>query len=252
VGRRSGGRVRTASLMAAAVAASGAALLHSGAVDPVLTAVAGQVAARTGHAQPAAAAPSPGRTARVAWSWDLGAPTWDATLPRPSRLTPVHRIDPVSPAQPAQPVQPRLPDGTPPDDGSRPYWYQMAATNPKVALTPMPGCPQYHGPSARTWMSSTPGKGSVTLTWWDLGDPSISRFEIGAFARAGANDKPSMTWTSVPARKAGTCGTVTATITGLSSGVGYDFWLESVNKDPLNPGSYYRTSRGRTEVMTIP
>jgi hypothetical protein len=45
---------------------------------------------------------------------------------------------------------------------------------------------------------------------------------------------------------------VSATVTGLASGVGYDFWLETVNRDPLDPSRTYRTSRGRTEVVRIP
>ena len=45
---------------------------------------------------------------------------------------------------------------------------------------------------------------------------------------------------------------MSATITGLESGVGYDFWLETVNRDPLDTSRTYRTSRGRTEVIDIP
>jgi hypothetical protein len=116
----------------------------------------------------------------------------------------------------------------------------------------MRSCPQYHGPAARIWMNSKTAPGQVTLTWYDLGDPEPTKWEIGAFARRGADDTPTMSWTEVPVRKAGTCGPVSVTITGLARGVAYDFWLESVNRDPLNPTLETRMSRGRTEVMKIP
>ncbi len=240
--------------MAAAVAASAGVFLSSGAADPLVAAAVEQVARRTGSApsSEAADASSP-RTVRVAsWSWTQGSPTWDARLPQPSRLTPVKRIDPASPGRPSRPVQPRLPDGTPPDE-NRPWNpYGIAATNPKVGLEPMRSCPQYRGPSARIWMTVTPAKGQVTLSWWDIADPEALRWEIGAFARTAKSGAPSMSWTEVPIRAGRTCGTVTARITGLESGVGYDFWLETVNRDPVAPTRTYRMSRGRTEVIDIP
>jgi hypothetical protein len=237
--------------MAVAVAASGAAFVHSGAADPLLTAVASRVA-QHGSAPAAAPAAGPERAMKVSWSWDLGGPTWNANLPQPSKLTGSRSIAPESPGTPAKPAQPRPPDGTPADDGWPPYWASISATNPKVGLEPMRDCPRYHGPSARIWMDAKVGPGSVTLTWNDLGDPEPTKWMIGAFARRGADDNPTMTWTEVPIRKAGTCGPVSATITGLSSGVAYDFWLESMNRDPLNPSVSTRMSRGRTEVLKVP
>jgi hypothetical protein len=246
--------VRTASLMAAAVAASGGVFLASGAADPLMAAAAAQVAARTAPDTERSGedAASPGRAVRVSWSWGTGAPSWNATLPQPSRLTPVRSIDPATPAKPARPAQPRQPDGTPPDT-ARPWnWYGIAATNPRVELASPRSCPQFRGPSARIWMTVTPGKGQVTLSWWDIADPEAVRWEIGAFARTANSGTPSMSWTRVPNRPGGGCGTVTARITGLESGVGYDFWLETVNRDPLDPSRTYRMSRGRTEVFDIP
>jgi hypothetical protein len=242
--------------MAAAVAASGAVFVGSGGADPLLAAAAEQVAARTGGAPAeAAGAASPERSARVSFSWNLGSPRWDATLPQPRRLTAARSIDPANPAKPAQPAQPRPPDGTPPDDGRPPIWYGIAASNPKVELEPMRSCPQFRGPSARIWMTVTPRKGGVTLSWWDIDDPETLRYEIGAFRRAGLGSGSSpgaMTWTRVPLPAARGCRTMTATITGLASGVGYDFWLEAVNRDPLDKSRTYRMSRGRTEVLDIP
>ena len=251
MGRGTRGRLRrTASLAAVAVAASGAALLQSGAADPVLAAVVTRVT--EGRTAPPAAGDPTGRTQRVGWSWDLGAPTWEANRPQPSRLTPVKRIDPASPARPAEPVPPTPPDGTPPDDDAFPIWQTVVATNPTVELQPVSSCPQFLGPSARIWMTVTPAKGSVRLSWWDIADPEAIRWEIGAFARSGVNGAPSIQWTPVPIRQPRRCQRVSATVTGLASGVGYDFWLETVNRDPLDPDRIYRTSRGRTEVFKIP
>jgi hypothetical protein len=244
-----GRRRRTASLAAVAVAASGAVLLQSGAADPVLAAAVSRV---TGGASEQPAASPSERTERVAWSWDLGAPTWNANPPQPSRLTPAKRIDPANPARPAAPVKPVPPDGTPPDDGRSPVWQTIVATNPKVELQPESSCPQYRGPSSRIWMTVTPIRGAVQLSWWDIADPEAVRWEIGAFARSGVGGSPSMQWTRVPLQEPRTCQRVTATVTGLASGVGYDFWLETVNRDPLDPSRTYRTSRGRTEVFRIP
>jgi len=252
VGRRSGGRLRTASLAAAAVAASGGVFLSSGTADPLLTAVAEQVERRTGQRADAAAAASPERTQRVAWSWNLGAPTWNANLPQPRRLTPVRSIDPAQPARPAKPMQPRLPDGTPPDESRGWSWVAIHATNPEVGLEPMRSCPQFRGPGARIWMDVTPARGRVTLSWWDIADPEAVRWEVGAFARTARSGSPSMTWTEVPLGNPRGCRRMTATITGLESGVGYDFWLETVNRDPLDTSRTYRASRGRTEVIDIP
>jgi hypothetical protein len=78
------------------------------------------------------------------------------------------------------------------------------------------------------------------------------RWEIGAFARTGVGGAPSISWTTVPITRPRQCRQVTATVTGLASGIGYDFWLETVNRDPMDPDRIYRTSRGRTEVVQIP
>jgi len=244
-----GRRRRTVSLAAVAVAASGAVLLQSGAADPLLAAAVARV---TGGTPAAPAAPSGPATERVSWSWDLGAPSWNANLPQPSRLTPEKRIDPANPARPAAPVKPTPPDGTPPDDGSFPVWQTVAATNPKVELKSVSSCPQFRGPSARIWMTVTPVRGAVRLSWWDIADPEAIRWEIGAFARSGVGGSPSIQWTRLPIPARHGCQRVSATVTGLASGVGYDFWLETVNRDPLDPSRTYRTSRGRTEVFKIP
>jgi hypothetical protein len=243
--------LRTASLVAAAVAASGGVFLSSGTADPLLAAAADRMARQTGAGSDADAA-SPERTQRVAWSWNLGAPTWNAKLPQPRRLTPVRNIDPAQPAQPARPAQPRRPDGTPPDEDRGWSWVAIKATNPQVALEPMRSCPQFRGPGARIWMDVTPARGQVTLSWWDIADPEAVRWEIGAFARTARSGAPSMTWTQVPLGNPRGCRRMTATITGLESGVGYDFWLETVNRDPLDTSRTYRMSRGRTEVIDIP
>ena len=237
--------------MAAAVAASGGVFLSSGAADPLVAAAVEQVTRRT--ASPGAdATASPERTERVAWTWGLDSPRWDAKLPPPRRLTPVRGIDPAKPAQPAKPTAPRQPDGTPPDDDRGWTWVSIAATNPQVELEPMRSCPQFRGPGARIWMDVTPAPGRVTLSWWDIADPEAVRWEIGAFARTARSGSPSMSWTPVPLGNPRGCRRLTATITGLESGVGYDFWLETVNRDPLDTSRTYRMSRGRTEVIDIP
>jgi hypothetical protein len=235
--------------MAAVVAASGAVFLHSGAADPLVTAAAERVAGLTGGpAQTAGPGASPERTERVSWSWDLGAPTWSANRPQPSQLRPKISIDPRNPARPSRPSEPWEPAGTPRDDG-RPFWYGMYAVNPRVELEPRRDCPQYHGPTGSVPVRATAtGPGRATLTWWDTGDPNTRLYQVDAFKRTGGD---AVTSTTYPVAKPRTCRQVTVTVTGLDSGERYEFWLETVDDDPIDKGGTVRLARGRTEPVTI-
>jgi hypothetical protein len=158
-------------------------------------------------------------------------------------------IDPVNPARPSKPTDPWLPAGTPEDDG-RPYWFGGPDTvNPKVGLEPRRDCPQYHGPSGTIPMRATAaGAGRATLTWWDTGDPNTRLYQVDAFRRTGGDAVTSSTF---PVKRPRTCQQTTVTVSGLARGETYEFWLETVDDDPLNKGGTVRMSRGRTELVPI-
>lgn len=77
------------------------------------------------------------------------------------------------------------------------------------------------------WLNATPGVGQASVSWMSLGDPRIVEYKIAAVLqnRPGGSVPPA-TWTTVP--KPNGCQQVNATVTGLTKGNWYVFWLDVV------------------------
>lgn len=141
-------------------------------------------------------------------------------------------------------------DGT--GGGAEWFWYQQgdrvaspvgpalpALTTPGAGATTVPGPVAQPTYSARPrcltrlradtmyWLNATPGVGEATVSWMSLGDPRIVEYRIASVLqnRPGGSVPPA-TWTTVP--KPSGCQQMSATVTGLTRGNWYVFWLDVV------------------------
>jgi hypothetical protein len=139
-------------------------------------------------------------------------------------------------------------DGT----GAEWFWYQQGQrvaspadpalpplTTPGAGATTFPGTVAQPTDSARPrcltrlradtmyWLNATPGVGQASVSWMSLGDPRIVEYRIASVLqnRPGGSVPPAP-WTTVP--KPTGCQQVNATVTGLTSGSWYVFWLDVV------------------------
>jgi hypothetical protein len=231
-------RKRTWSAVALTVTALTGGLLASGSLDPVL----GDAVTAVLHKDTPPSAAS--KTQQVAdWQYFDDRPEWSSV-----------RGVPQVPA-PTAPSSPRRPAIAPPED---PIHFQFAGPPPMphYSLKPLGDCPQQSGPGHYVEnFTSSVGKNSVTLHWFDLGDPDIVEYDIYAipqFINVGNLTRPvvrpaSKTKTVAPPR---TCKQMTATISGLTQGEMYQVFLESKNKYNLQQGTYMVT-RGETETLKV-
>ena len=103
--------------------------------------------------------------------------------------------------------------------GTSASWGTVSAT-PTTAPATMPGPPQN--------LVATPGNGEVTLTWSapaDNGGEAITRYDYRSYLTGGTAP---VSW-----ENAGTA--LTATVTGLTNGMGYTFEVRAVNS--VDPGT---------------
>lgn len=123
----------------------------------------------------------------------------------------------------ASPATPALPALTTPGGG---------ATNPPGTVAQPTGsghprCLARLRADTMYWLNATPGVGQASVSWMSLGDARIVEYRIASVLqnRPGGSVPPA-TWTTVP--KPNGCQQVNATVTGLTSGSWYVFWLDVV------------------------
>ena len=109
-------------------------------------------------------------------------------------------------------------------------WYVSAspsAPKPKPTPTPTPA-PKPNPPAAPTGLTATPGNGSVTLSWNDPSDASITRYEYNVNHNDTSTGNLSGwgPWTVIPGAGAST---TSHTFTGLTNGKEYRYHLRAVN-----------------------
>jgi hypothetical protein len=214
------------------VAALTGYLLVSGALDPVLQEAVTLAGKRHDATAPADAQP---QVAPVAdWQYFDDRPEWS-----PLRLVA------TGPDAPSPPVPPTRPQVAPAEN---PHHWQFSgpAPMPRHTLRPMTSCTQPHGPGHdMPLLTATPGKGSATISWWDLGDPDTQGYRVDALP---SSQRGTVTQTNVAAPK--TCKSVSVTIGGLKSGVSYQFMLLATNQSRVQTHTY-RISRGQTGTVLI-
>jgi hypothetical protein len=123
----------------------------------------------------------------------------------------------------ASPAGPALPaTGTPPADATT-----TPATVTRPTYSARPNCLARLRADTMFWLNAVPGVGSASVSWLSLGDPRIVEYKIAAVLqnRPGGSVPPA-TWTVVP--KPNGCQQVSATVTGLTRGDWYVFWLDVV------------------------
>jgi hypothetical protein len=141
---------------------------------------------------------------------------------------------------------------TVPGTGQTWFWYQqgdrVASPSPPVVF-PAASSPAAHDDPASTatqpvgsgtpycltrlradtmyWLMAEPGVGQASVSWMSLGDPRIVEYRLAAILqnRPGGS-QPAATWTSVA--KPNGCQQMSATVTGLTRGSWYVFWLDVV------------------------
>ena len=109
-------------------------------------------------------------------------------------------------------------------------WFVSAspsAPKPKPTPTPTPA-PKPNPPAAPTGLTATPGNGSVTLSWNDPSDASITRYEYNLNHNDTSTGNLSGwgPWTVIPGAGAST---TSHTFTGLTNGKEYRYHLRAVN-----------------------
>jgi hypothetical protein len=125
-----------------------------------------------------------------------------------------------------------VPSSAPPPVGASP-------TSPAPALTlaplktagtasPSQGCtnpgPQTGGLAGLTVV---PGRTSAVVSWPASGNAALLNYRLTAIPqRVVAGSQPPLRWQTIPAGQG--CGTVTATVTGLTGGAAYIFSLDAV------------------------
>ncbi|MFI7603487.1 hypothetical protein [Actinoplanes sp. NPDC049681] len=122
--------------------------------------------------------------------------------------------------------------------------------------------------TVRSIPATPAGKGAATVQWLDTGDSSIVMYRLGALAQgfttvvhpapasapssAPLITQPSPKWQSVAASHS--CRMLSATVTGLTSAMSYQFWLDAVHTTAgayALPSATQETMIGRSPVITI-
>lgn len=99
-------------------------------------------------------------------------------------------------------------------------------------------------------VAAVASRGSVQLSWHSRKGASLEGWRVAAARQdlvSGA--QPPLVWKDVPAPPG--CQMVTTTITGLTSGSTYQFWLHTVLTDPLG-GDPTVVMVGRSPVVDVP
>jgi hypothetical protein len=215
-----------------AIATAAGYLLVSGTLDPVLRDVVVLAIGR----QAGTAVDGGPKVARVAdWQYFDDRPEWS-----PQRLVA------TGPTAPEPPNAPRRPQVAPPEN---PHHWQFSgpAPMPHYTLRARSSCFQPRGPGATVpSLTATPGKGSATVSWWDLGDPDTRSYQIDAVpvGQVGAVIR-----TTVAAPNA--CKSVSVPVRGLKTGVVYQFTLLATNQSQVQTARTYQISRGQTQAVVI-
>ena len=229
-----------------ALAVSSGLLLMSGALDPVLqdviTGALGRDHAGSGNTGSGRGLPA----SRVAdWQYFDDRPEW-------SSLRGVPQVQ-----RPADPVAPARPLVAPPENPHR-FVFSGPPPMPHYKLKSMSSCPQPRGPNHYVeHYTATLGVGSATVSWWDLGDPDTLEYTlvsvpdyVNVFDGSQPIIRTPIVRTTVAAP--GTCRRVSATVTGLISGMNYDIVLQATNTSRTQLVKTYVITRAQTGALLIP
>ncbi|MDP9825779.1 fibronectin type III domain-containing protein [Kineosporia succinea] len=225
--------------MSLGVAAMTGGLFVSGTLDPVVHDVVAYVSSGSSDANGLNAE-------KVAdWMYTDDVPDWSQVRGVPEKVQ--------RPSAPTDAVRPTI---APPESPHR-FIFSGQPPMPTYSLAPRDDCMQPHNPVsiAHNFVVTATGGGSVSVRWWDMGDPDTQTYEVVAVPRyvnqydySRPRADPPKKFTEVKASKG--CKQMSTTVTGLAKGSQYTFSLMGVNKSPLN-GRAYSITRATSETITI-
>lgn len=129
-----------------------------------------------------------------------------------------------------------------------PSYPAAPATTPGAVPGP---CWPLYGPGYSVPLNITTARGSITVRWYHNGDPATLEYYVGAWARSGtAAERGSPTWTTYPPTSA--CGEVSATVSGLRSGVSYLLQLDRLALTPETIAGRTRQSLNQLGAVPVP
>ncbi|HEX8630738.1 MAG TPA: fibronectin type III domain-containing protein [Catenuloplanes sp.] len=115
--------------------------------------------------------------------------------------------------------------------------------------TAPPACSGTSRPGQLNGLTVVPGAGSATVSWYHAGDPAVVRYRLAAVPqKLAAGSQSPLDWRDVPT--GAPCRTVTSTITGLTPGAPYIFWLDAVSTARVGAGDR-DIAVGRSGVVTV-
>lgn len=135
-----------------------------------------------------------------------------------------------------------------------PYWgltappVLTATPSPRASASATPPCDMR--PRHTIPFTATGAPGQATLTWYSHGGGSLVGWRLAVVPQQlVSGEQPPLRWQSVAAPPG--CTTVTTTITGLTSGQSYSFWLHAEISTPQDPGPTVEMV-GRTTPLLVP
>jgi len=174
-----------------------------------------------------------------AWMANDKRPEWSA-----QRMVPQ---GPTGASAAQKPAAPQAPAIQVPEDPKGRQFFTRGEPMRHYDLKPRGACPQSYGRGLYVQhFSAVPGKGSATVSWYDLGDPNAVEYQIDAVS---VSDAGSVTTKKMAAPKA--CKEVSMTFTGLQSGTSYVFMLTATDVSPEQENRQYRVGRGQTPVIVV-
>jgi hypothetical protein len=166
----------------------------------------------------------------------------------PSRAPAAAAAVPALPAPVAVTTQPS-PFAVPQPPRPGPVVFPAPVGTPLPETPPTAGCGGYGNPR-RIVPGVATGPGSATLTWQADGHGEVTGYRVQAVSQQlvpGPQPEPVRATAAQPAG----CAPVSVTVSGLTSGEAYVFWLEEQVDDPL-----YGTTRlvqvGTTGAVVVP
>ena len=159
--------------------------------------------------------------------------------------------------RPTGPSQPERPAIAPPEHPHR-IIVNGPPPMPTVSLKPRDNCMQPHNPVsiAHNFVVTPIGNGSVSVRWWDMGDPDTQTYEVVAVPQyvnqgnySPRRPDPPKRFTAV--KPVGGCAQMQTTVTGLQPGARYSISLMAVNTSPINHDRLYTITRASSEVIAI-
>ncbi|MFF5232096.1 fibronectin type III domain-containing protein [Dactylosporangium sp. NPDC000521] len=105
---------------------------------------------------------------------------------------------------------------------------KVSRSHPTPSMSPT-DCTGVVRPGVINGVEVVPGTTSATVSWWNIGDPSIASYQLTAMSQELLiGPQPGWTWQTVPPGRG--CTRVTTTVTGLISQTPYVFVVHAVLK----------------------